>query len=136
VFENLNWWEILFLLLLAMFIFGPDRLPKAISEGVRILRSLRQMANNATGEINRQLGTNLEAEDLHPKTFLRKHLLSEEDEQALRQPLENLYSDVRGQVTGLRGEVDQVRSDLENTRPRTAPAPQRRQEHGYDTDAT
>ena len=46
MFSNLNWWEIMGLALLGLFIFGPERLPKVISEGVRMLRGLREMARN------------------------------------------------------------------------------------------
>ena len=94
--ENIGGWELIGIILIGLFIFGPDRLPRAISDGVRMLRNLRQMARNATGDLSRELGTNIELEDLHPKTFLRKHLLSEADEQALRKPLQDVYDDVRG----------------------------------------
>ena len=47
VFENLNWWEIGALLLVALLIFG-DKLPNVITDGLRMLRNLRNMARNAT----------------------------------------------------------------------------------------
>jgi sec-independent protein translocase protein TatB len=138
VFDNLGWGEILVLLLIGVFIFGPDKLPKAISDGVRMMRNLRDMARNATGDLNRQLGTNLELEDLHPKTFLRKHLLSEDDEMALRRPLENLYTDARRDVTGVRDDVEDVRASIEQGGPAsgTRARPERPRTHGYDSDAT
>ncbi len=86
MFENLNWWEVGVLLLLALLIFG-DRLPNVISDGLRMVRNLRNMARNATSDLSRELGTDIQLEDLHPKAFIRKHLLSEEDEQAIRKPL-------------------------------------------------
>ena len=95
MFDNLNWWEIGALLLLALLIFG-ERLPKVIGDGLRMLRGLRAMAQNATSDLNKELGTDLQLQDLHPKAFIRKHLLSEEDEQALRKPLQDVYRDVRG----------------------------------------
>src|SRR5262249_61225253 len=94
--ENIGGWELIVIILVGLFIFGPDKLPKAISDGVRMLRQLRQMARNATGDLSRELGTNIELEDLHPKTFLRKHLLSEADEAALRKPLQDVYGELRG----------------------------------------
>jgi len=71
VFSNLNVWEVGGLLLLALFIFGPERLPKVISDGVRFLRSMRTMARNATNDLSRELGTEVKLEDLHPRTFIR-----------------------------------------------------------------
>jgi sec-independent protein translocase protein TatB len=99
--DNINGWEVLLIVLIGLFIFGPDRLPKAIGDGLRMLRSLRQMARNATSDLSRELGTQVELEDLHPKTFLRKHLLSEEDERALRKPLQEAYDDLRGVATSV-----------------------------------
>jgi sec-independent protein translocase protein TatB len=112
--ENIGGWELILIVLVGLFIFGPDRLPKAISDGVRMLRTLRQMARNATGDLSRELGTQVELEDLNPKTFLRKHLLSEEDERALRKPFQDIYGDVRG-VT------DTVKLDLDDDKPADQP---------------
>jgi sec-independent protein translocase protein TatB len=130
VFENLNWWEIGALLLLALLIFG-DRLPTVINDGLRMVRNLRNMARNATGDLSRELGTDIQLEDLHPKAFIRKHLLSEEDEQALRKPLQSMYDNLRSDVTGVHDDLKDVAkaADLRSngTRPATAtggaPAP-------------
>jgi len=99
-------WEFLVIILVGMFVFGPDKLPKAISDGVRMIRNLRNMARNATSDLGRELGTDIALEDLHPKTFIRKHLLSEDDERALRRPLESLYSDLRTDVQGIADATD------------------------------
>ncbi|MEU9505232.1 preprotein translocase subunit TatB [Micromonospora sp. NPDC048170] len=130
MFENLNWWEIGALLLLALLIFG-DRLPAVISDGLRMVRNLRTMANNATTDLSRELGTDIQLEDLHPKAFIRKHLLSEEDEQAIRKPLQGVYDNLRADVTSVHNELKDVASaaDLRKggSRPTTAtggaPAP-------------
>lgn len=136
--DNLNWWEIGALLLLALLIFG-DRLPAVISDGLRMVRNLRAMARNATGDLSRELGTDIQLEDLHPKAFVRKHLLSEEDEQAIRKPLQSMYDNIRQDVSGVHEDLKDVAkaADLRTngTRPATAtgvtPAPRPR----YD-DAT
>ncbi len=59
----------------------------------RLLRTVRTMARNATSELREELGTDIELEDLHPKTFVRKHLFSEEDEEALKRPLRDALRD-------------------------------------------
>ncbi|SDY05454.1 sec-independent protein translocase protein TatB [Micromonospora pattaloongensis] len=123
MFENLNWWEIGGLLLVALLIFG-DRLPAVISDGLRMVRNLRNMANNATTDLSRELGTDIRIEDLHPKAFIRKHLISEEDEEALRKPLQGLYDNVRSDLTGVHDELKDVASaaDLRSA-PRSGGAP-------------
>jgi sec-independent protein translocase protein TatB len=112
--ENIGGWELIVIVLVGLFIFGPDKLPKAINDGLRMLRTVRNMARNATGDLSRELGTQVELEDLNPKTFLRKHLLSEEDEAALRKPLQDIYSDARSVV-------DSVKLDI-NDKPPATPA--------------
>ena len=107
MFENLNWWEIGMLLMLALLIFG-ERLPKVIADGLRMLRGLRAMAQNATSDLSRELGTDIQLQDLHPKAFIRKHLLSEEEEQAIRKPLQGLYDDVKSDLHGVKAELDDV----------------------------
>jgi sec-independent protein translocase protein TatB len=104
VLENLDGWEILVILLLALIIFG-DKLPNVIADGLRMLRNLRNMASNATSDLSRELGTDIKLEDLNPKTFVRKHLLSEEDEATLRKPLEGLLNDVKKDVQSIGNEV-------------------------------
>ncbi|MGC4745590.1 preprotein translocase subunit TatB [Micromonospora sp. DT201] len=132
MFDNLNWWEIGALLLLALLIFG-DRLPAVINDGLRLVRNLRNMARNATGDLSRELGTDIQLEDLHPKAFIRKHLLSEEDEAAIRKPLQGVYDNLRADVSGVHEDLKDVASaaDLRSngTRPgaatssTSAPAP-------------
>ncbi|WP_436526134.1 preprotein translocase subunit TatB [Actinoplanes sp. HUAS TT8] len=114
MFENLNAWEIGALLLLALLIFG-ERLPKVIGDGMKMVRGLRAMAQNATSDLSKELGTDIQLQDLHPKAFLRKHILSEDDEQALRKPLQSLFDDVKQDLNGVKGEFEGVKSHLNET---------------------
>ncbi|HEU4348090.1 MAG TPA: preprotein translocase subunit TatB [Actinoplanes sp.] len=140
MFENLNWWEIAALLMLALLIFG-ERLPKVIGDGLRMLRGLRAMAQNATSDLSRELGTDIQLEDLHPKAFIRKHLLSEEDEQSIRKPLQGLFEDVKSDLNGVKSDLDEVAAaaDLKAGRApaaAAAPAPATKPAHAFDVDAT
>jgi len=142
MFANLNVWEIGALLLLALFIFGPERLPKAIADAVRVIRTVRDMARNATADLSKELGTEVRIEDLHPKTFIRKHLLSEEDEATLRKPFDDAYRDLR-QVTSETSDYvnGQVRAEGGPHAPRNGEraadtSPTGENPRPYDTDAT
>lgn len=140
MFENLNWWEIGALLMLALLIFG-ERLPKVIGDGLRMLRGLRNMAQGATADLSRELGTDIQLEDLHPKAFIRKHLLSEEDEQALRKPIQTLFDDVKQDLNGVKTELNDVAAAVDIRNNSTAPAEKApveapRPAQRYDLDAT
>jgi sec-independent protein translocase protein TatB len=133
MFENLNWWEIGALLMLALLIFG-ERLPKVIGDGLKMLRGLRAMAQNATTDLSRELGTDIQLQDLHPKAFIRKHLLSEDDEAAIRKPLQGLFEDVKQDLSGVKNDLNEVAAAADikrsnnhswaaNNEPAAAPAP-------------
>ncbi|WP_163553759.1 Sec-independent protein translocase protein TatB [Candidatus Frankia alpina] len=81
MFNGVGWGEVAVLLLIGLFVFGPDRLPKAARDAGRMLRQLRQMANGMRNDLRSELGpefADLDIRDLHPKTFVRKHLFEDE----------------------------------------------------------
>jgi sec-independent protein translocase protein TatB len=137
MFENLNWWEIGALLMLALLIFG-ERLPGVISDGLKMVRGLRAMAQNATTDLSRELGTDIQLQDLHPKAFIRKHLLSEEDEAAIRKPLQSLLDDVKQDLNGVKDTINDVAAsaDPRTSAPVAAAEPPRQLAQRFDFDAT
>ena len=73
--------KIAVLLVLAVVIFGPEQLPKLAQQAGRALRDLRKLADNATRDLKEGLGpefADFDVTDLHPKNFVRKHLLDDE----------------------------------------------------------
>jgi sec-independent protein translocase protein TatB len=70
------------LVVLAIVIFGPDKLPKMVGEAARTIRRFREFSNNARSDLKKELGPefqDLKLEDLNPKTFVRKNLLGDDD---------------------------------------------------------
>ena len=66
--------EILILAAAALFIFGPDKLPKLAADAARTFRTLRQMVTNARRDLTDTLGPEFDGmnlEDLNPRTFVR-----------------------------------------------------------------
>ncbi len=98
MFDNLGWPEIVVLVIVGLFIFGPDKLPKAVSDGVRFLRNVRAMARNATADLSRELGTDIRVEDLNPRTFIRKHVLSDEDQALLLGDVHELRNEIKSAI--------------------------------------
>jgi sec-independent protein translocase protein TatB len=72
--------EFLMLIVLAVILFGPERLPDLARKLARVVRYIRTMAANAQQELGRELGpdfTDIDVRDLNPKTFIQKHLLDD-----------------------------------------------------------
>jgi len=77
---DLNISKLLVLGVLALLIFGPDRLPSMAAQAGRALRELRRMAEGAKSELQENLGpefSNFDIADLNPRHFVRKHLIDE-----------------------------------------------------------
>jgi sec-independent protein translocase protein TatB len=77
--------KLLVLGVLALLIFGPDQLPKFAAQAGRAIRELRRLAEGAQADLRENLGpefSDFEIADLHPKYFVRKHLLDDLNEDA------------------------------------------------------
>jgi sec-independent protein translocase protein TatB len=82
VFENLGWGEIAVLLVLALFVFGPERLPTLAAEAGKGLRKVRLYVKGMTDDLKTELGPELGDVDLaslNPRTFVAKHLLADDE---------------------------------------------------------
>jgi len=81
MFGSLGWGEVLALVVIALFVFGPDRLPRVARDAGRMLRQLREMANGARTQLKSELGpefADLDFDALNPRTFVRKHLFEDD----------------------------------------------------------
>jgi sec-independent protein translocase protein TatB len=77
VFNDIGPLELVTLIVLAVLVFGPDKLPKVIQDVTRTIRKIRDFSESAKQDIRQELGPefkDFEFEDLNPKTFLRKQL--------------------------------------------------------------
>ncbi|MGJ5891036.1 Sec-independent protein translocase TatB [Streptomyces sp. V2] len=77
MFNDIGPLELVTLAVLAVLIFGPDKLPKVIQDVTRTIRKIREFSESAKQDIRTELGPefkDFEFEDLNPKTFIRKQL--------------------------------------------------------------
>ncbi|MFI9390743.1 sec-independent translocase [Streptomyces bauhiniae] len=81
MFNDIGPLELVTLIVLAVLVFGPEKLPKFIQDVTRTLRKIREFSDNAKNDIRSELGPefkDFEFEDLNPKAFLRKQLDNDE----------------------------------------------------------
>ncbi|MFF8591042.1 sec-independent translocase [Streptomyces sp. NPDC015220] len=77
MFNDIGLPELATIIVLAMLVFGPDKLPKVIQDVTRTIRKIREFSESAKQDIRQELGPefkDFEFEDLNPKTFIRKQL--------------------------------------------------------------
>ncbi|MGW2742525.1 sec-independent translocase [Streptomyces sp. NPDC001450] len=77
MFNDIGPLELVTIIVLAVLVFGPDKLPKVIQDVTRTVRKIREFSESAKHDIRAELGPefkDFEFEDLNPKTFIRKQL--------------------------------------------------------------
>jgi sec-independent protein translocase protein TatB len=80
VLLDLSFTKLVVLGVIALVVFGPERLPGLAAQAGRFLRELRRMAEGAKTELQDSLGpefSEFDIADLNPKHFVRKHLVDE-----------------------------------------------------------
>ncbi|MFI5827078.1 sec-independent translocase [Streptomyces sp. NPDC051578] len=87
MFNDIGALEVVTIVVLAILVFGPDKLPKVIQDVSGVIRKIRSFSDSAKQDIRSELGPefkDFEFEDLNPKTFIRKHLAENEDLREIR----------------------------------------------------
>jgi sec-independent protein translocase protein TatB len=117
VFSSLGWPEIVVIALVALFVFGPERLPNMAKEAAGGLKKAREIITGVRAQVDESLGDDLahlkdlDLRQYHPKTFIRNHLLGEDE------------------LTPPRSGATATRVEAARARDRTTPPP-------FDSDAT
>src|SRR5688572_16332847 len=117
---DINGPEFLLLLVLAVILFGPERLPDLARKAARLLRYLRTVAGSAQQQLSKELGPefeNVDFRDLNPKAFVQKHLLDD---------IEPVIADVKSEVTDVGKTINSSAADFSNatTKDRSPGGPQ------------
>ena len=91
MFESVSWGEVLVLIVAALFILGPERLPEAMSWVGRTVRRVREFAVGAREQLRQEIGPEYEQfrqpiEDLrqlrnfNPRRIVTQHLFDGDDD--------------------------------------------------------
>ena len=81
MFGGLGWPETAVILLLGLFLFGPERLPGMAADAGRMLRRLRAYLKDMTQDLKEELGpemADLDLRSLHPREIVRRNLFEDE----------------------------------------------------------
>lgn len=119
---DINASEFLLLAVVAVILFGPDKLPEFARKAAQLLHYVRGMAGTAQDQLKSELGpefANMDFRDLNPKEFVRKHLLEDVDPiiADVKDDLANATAGGRGIFADLRGGLDDTRRPGRLTQP-------------------
>jgi sec-independent protein translocase protein TatB len=96
---NIGPFEFLVLAAVALIVFGPDKLPQLTKDAVRMLRTLRDIAQGARTQLTSEMGpefANFDLQSLNPKTALRNAIMGDDDLDSIN-PKEMLSRALRGE---------------------------------------
>jgi sec-independent protein translocase protein TatB len=74
--------ELMVLALVALFVFGPDRLPDVARQAARLVKQLRVTVTQAKAQLTDELGPefkDIDFRDLSPRALVQKHILDDID---------------------------------------------------------
>ena len=100
--------EMLVVLLLGLFVFGPERLPGLAADAGKALRAVRKQIKGLTDDLKTELGPevgDLDLASLHPKAFVKKHLWDDPEDEPELEVVERLAGRPRGTLPLGDGEV-------------------------------
>jgi sec-independent protein translocase protein TatB len=103
---DINAPEFVLLIVVAVILFGPERLPDLARKAARVIRYVRTMASSAQEQLSKELGPefeNMDLRDLNPRTFVQKHLLDD---------VEPIIADVKSEITDVQRTVTSSTKDV------------------------
>ena len=103
---DVNGPEFLLLLVIAIVLFGPERLPDLARKAARVVQYVRTIAGTAQEQLTKELGPGFEdvdMRDLNPKAFIQKHLLDDVDP---------IVADVKAEIKGVSATVSAEPDDV------------------------
>ncbi|MBT2477135.1 sec-independent translocase [Streptomyces sp. ISL-94] len=144
MFNDIGALELVTIVVLAILVFGPDKLPKVIQDVTGVIRKIRAFSDSAKADIRSELGPefkDFEFEDLNPKTFIRKQLTENEDLKEIRSSfdLRKELDDVTDAVNSKETDPAPVAAPADTTGPdllKKPAAPASDQRARFDADAT
>lgn len=77
----MGWPEMFVIAVVAMLVFGPDKLPDLARQAGSFVRTIRQMAENAKNDLGREIGQDLSGmnlSDLDPREIVRRNFLDDD----------------------------------------------------------
>ncbi|MFE4265272.1 sec-independent translocase [Streptomyces sp. NPDC056883] len=149
MFNDIGALELVTIVVLAILIFGPDKLPKVIQDVTGVIRKIRAFSDSAKQDIRSELGPefkDFEFEDLNPKNFIRKQLTENEDLKEIRSSFD-LRKELNDVTDAVNGKESDAAAAAGGALPAAAPGagpdmvkkpatPAQEQRSRYDADAT
>jgi Tat protein translocase TatB subunit len=112
---DLGFFEILVILVVALLVVGPDKLPEYARKFGKMVRDLRKMTSNFTGEVTKSLDIDDDFDDLKNTAQGLKGSLDEESlkiKNALDMEADEIAKTIDNEVSGVKKNIDDGTADI------------------------
>lgn len=109
--------ELIVLVVAAVLLFGPEKLPDLARKAARVIAYVRNIANNAQAQISTELGPGFEDFDIRdPKGSIRRHIMDQveplvADVQAEIEESKKTFADTTEDLKSFRDELEDIKLD-------------------------
>lgn len=110
--------EVLVLIVAAVILFGPEKLPELVRKAARVINYVRNIANNAQNQISSELGPEFADFDIRdPRGSIKRHLLDQvepimSDVKEEISDTKKVFEDTGEDLADIRGELDDLGTDI------------------------
>lgn len=110
--------EVLVLIVAAVILFGPEKLPELARKAARVINYVRNIANNAQNQISTELGPEFADFDIRdPRGSIKRHLLDQvepitSDVKEEIGDTKKIFEDTGEDLADIRGELDDLSADI------------------------
>lgn len=110
--------EVMVLLVAAVILFGPEKLPELARKAARVINYVRNIANNAQNQISSELGPEFKDFDIRdPRGSIQRHLLDQVDPilSDVKEEIgdtKRMFSDTGEDLRSIRGELADLSGDI------------------------
>jgi Tat protein translocase TatB subunit len=114
-FFGMGFFEILIIMVVALLVVGPDKLPEYARKFGKVVRDIRKMTGNFTGEVTRSLDLDGEVDELKRTAQEMRGALDEESlkiKNALDLEAEEIARTVDTEVSGVKKTLDEGTEEL------------------------
>lgn len=110
--------EVLVLIVAAVILFGPEKLPELVRKAARVVNYVRNIANNAQNQISTELGPEFADFDIRdPRGSIKRHLMDQvepimSDVKEEIADTQKMFEDTGEDLADIRGELDDLSTDI------------------------
>lgn len=103
----MGFWELLVILIVALVVVGPERMPEAVRSGLLWFGRIKRTINDTKTEFEQQLGVDEIRRELHNEQVLKSLKALEQAQQSTQEQAESIDESLRAEIKKIEDSIDE-----------------------------